>query len=312
MLRSSIDRSNRLGLSSDFAIALSPRLTSLSFSSCICYKPGSPLKLAINGFGDCLMITLHDKSEIESFLQKNVFLHLYSLGDLDDFFWNYTTWYGSKEKEEIKVIILLYMGLSLPILLALADDIEPMKELLQSIVHLLPPRFYAHLSPGLEEVLQAQFQLRPHGEHYKMALKHKSMLKDVDTSTVVRLSMDDLEDILKLYQVSYPGNWFDPRMLETNQYFGIKEENGLLSIAGVHVYSKQFNVAALGNIATHPDYRGHGLGKAVTARLCQSLSEDIDHIGLNVKTDNEGTIALYKKLGFEVVCSYGEFMVELR
>ena len=39
-------------------------------------------------------IVLHDKDQIAGLLWQNVYLNLYSLGDLDDFFWNYTTWYA--------------------------------------------------------------------------------------------------------------------------------------------------------------------------------------------------------------------------
>jgi hypothetical protein len=121
------------------------------------------------------MLVLHDKDEIESFLQKNVFLHIYSIGDLDDFFWNHTTWYALKQNGEIKAIILFYTGLPLPTLLALTENMAPMQELLQSILHLLPARFYAHLNPGLEEVVREQFQLRSHGQHYKTGQLHLIM-----------------------------------------------------------------------------------------------------------------------------------------
>lgn len=255
-------------------------------------------------------ICLHDKAEIASFLRKNVFLHIYGIGDLDDFFWKYTTWYALEQHGEIRAVILLYTGLSLPALLALSDDIPSMRALLDSVVYLLPGRFYAHLSPGLETVLEGQFRLTSHGEHYKMALRRRSALDVVDVSNVARLSQEDLEGILRLYEASYPDNWFDPRMLETGQYFGIWGEEGPLSIAGVHVYSRAYKVAALGNITTHPDHRGKGLARSVTARLCGSLCEKIDHVGLNVKADNRIAISLYERLGFEVVCSYGEYTVE--
>jgi len=39
-------------------------------------------------------VCLHDKSAIEQFLRRNTWLHLYELGDLDEFFWQYTTWYA--------------------------------------------------------------------------------------------------------------------------------------------------------------------------------------------------------------------------
>jgi len=118
-----------------------------------------------------------------------------------------------------------------------------------------------------------------------------------------------LPDIQAFYQDSYPGNWFDPRMLETGQYFGLLTDDRLVSVGGIHVYSPQYRVAALGNIATHPAYRGRGCGKAVTARICQSLSQTVDEIGLNVKADNRPALACYQRLGFDVVAEYGEFAV---
>ena len=255
-------------------------------------------------------ISLHDKAEIASFLRENVFLHIYSIGDLDEFFWRYTTWHAVEQDGTVEAIALLYTGLPLPTLLALCDDIPTMRTLLGSAVHLLPRRFYAHLGPGLETILEETLRLAPHGKHCKMALRDRSALDAVDVSTVARLSEEDLEEILRLYEVSYPGNWFDPRMLETGQYFGVWGEEGLVSIAGVHVYSRAYRVAALGNVTTRPDHRGKGLGRSVTAKLCASLCEDVDHIGLNVKVDNHIAISLYGRLGFEVVCSYGEYTVE--
>jgi GNAT superfamily N-acetyltransferase len=256
------------------------------------------------------VICLHDKKTIELFLRKNIDLHIYSLGDLDDFFWPYTTWYAlTIINDTPEAIALLYTGLSLPTLLALSEQPEIMAELLKSITHILPDKFYVHLSPGLENVFREDFDLEPHGEHYKMTLKDLSIIRELDCSLVIRLSQPDLNDIIRLYEESYPGNWFDSRMLETNQYFGIREDGKLVSIAGVHVFSEKYRVTALGNITTHPFSRGKGYGRLVTARLCQSLAEKVDHMGLNVKSDNHSAISCYRKLGFEICTSFGEFMV---
>ena len=102
---------------------------------------------------DIRRICLHDKREIERHLRKDVYLNIYSIGDLDDFFWPYTCWYASKTAGGIDAVALLYLGQSLPTLLALSQKTEAMCGLLQSIEYLLPRRFYAHLSPGLESVL---------------------------------------------------------------------------------------------------------------------------------------------------------------
>lgn len=182
-------------------------------------------------------VLLHDKSEIEAFLRQNVHLHIYSLGDLDPFFWDYTIWFGLRLDRGLKAVALLYTGLPLPTFLALTDDVSSMRDLLDSIAHLLPRRFYAHLTPGVEESVARDFRLESHGEHHKMALKRESALGVVDTSGTVRLTLKDLDDIVRLYDASYPGNWFDSRMLETSQYFGLRDHSQLVAVAGVHVFS---------------------------------------------------------------------------
>ncbi|NIP23382.1 MAG: GNAT family N-acetyltransferase [Phycisphaerae bacterium] len=257
-------------------------------------------------------VHIDDKNQIEAFLRKNVFLNIYSLGDLDDFFRPYTNWYALTNTEGIKAIVLVYMSGSLPCLHALteSENIHYMEELLQSLIPIFPERFYAHLSLGLEGALGKHYSLKSHGEHYKMALTKKYLLSRVDTSEVIALSISDLDEIVSLFEAAYPENWFDPRLLDTNQYYGIRESSKLISVAGVHVYSRRYRVAALGNITTHPEYRGKGYGTAVTAGVCKSLLREIDHVGLNVKTDNTSAIRCYEKLGFEILDSYGEYEVE--
>ena len=255
------------------------------------------------------VVDLHDKDRIEGFLRRNVYLHIYSIGDLDDFFFPDTAWYGWEEGSNILAIALLYTGSADPTLLALSEQQDIMSELVQLIFPVLPERFYAHLSPVVVEVVKQQCKIKSYGKHYKMGLKNKMLLADVDCSQVFGLTENDLDEMLGLYKNSYPGNWFNARMLQTKQYFGLRIKDQLISVAGVHVYSKKYKVAALGNIVTHPDYRGRGFGKTVTAKLCQSLFEHVDNIGLNVKADNVAAVALYEKLGFEIISTYYESMV---
>ena len=55
-----------------------------------------------------------------------------------------------------------------------------MYDLLKSIIPVLPYKFYAHFSPGLERIFQDNYELKSHGEHYKMALKDLSAARSVD------------------------------------------------------------------------------------------------------------------------------------
>lgn len=257
---------------------------------------------------------LHSRHEIETFLRRDTFLHFYSIGDLDNFFWQYTTWYALPDLQQaISEIALLYSGGSLPVLLAISEEPgDNMGELLQSILPLLPRRFYAHISGDRASIFADDYYIQPHGLHYNMALIYKDRVDTIETSTVIPLTASNLPELKALYRVSYPDNSFDPRMLEIGYYYGIRQGEDIISVAGVHVYSQRYKVAAPGNVTTHPNFRGQGLGTAVCAKLCQELLRTVDHIGLNVKADNTSAIASYKKLGFEVIAEYSEYAFEVK
>lgn len=257
-------------------------------------------------------ILIHDKRELENFLLKHRQLNFYLLGDLDDFFWPYTSWFALEEDGQISALLLMYSGIRPVTVLAIENkNYSQMLQLLEDSLPLLPSSFYAHLSVGLDKVLSAHgYQIKLHGEHYKMALTDTQKLELFDTKDVEQLSVDHLAEILALYKDSYPENWFDPRMLETGQYTGLRDKKGqLISVAGIHVYSPQYRIAALGNITTHPEFRGQGWAQRVTAGLCILLLHSVDAIGLNVRSDNIPAIQAYQKIGFEVVGTYNEWMV---
>lgn len=258
-------------------------------------------------------VLIRDKDEIERYFRRDTFLHLYEIGDLDDPYWEGTNWYALKDGDEIRALALFYTGIALPVLLALTSErVDSLRELLAAIAHELPGRFYAHMTSGVEEVFGDRHDLEPHGTHLKMALNRPELLDQVDTSDAVRLSLSDLDEMISLYDASYPGHWFEEKMLTGGQYYGLRRDGKLVSIAGVHVFSKRYRVAALGNITTLPTMRGQGLARVTTAALCRSLLVEADQIGLNVKDDNLGAIACYERLGFERCGIYGEYMVEVK
>jgi ribosomal protein S18 acetylase RimI-like enzyme len=253
-----------------------------------------------------------DKVQIETFLRRDPFLHIYGIGDLDDFFWPYTKWYGLECDGVIKSLFLYYWGVDTPTLLAFEDhNIEESKELLRGIISYLPDQFYCHIAPHLENDLREKFQLSDDGLYYKFKLVDS--LPDVENSNCLEtrfLEERYLDQINHLYSESYPGNWFDKRMLETAKYLGAFKEDKMLAIAGVHVYSEKYKIAVLGNIATTPVYRNQGIAKKLTNLLCQHLLETVDLIGLNVDSSNKAAIRCYQNVGFKIHSTYKEFVVK--
>ncbi len=276
---------------------------------------------AITAASMAQLIEIDDKARLAAFFAQDLPLHIYELGDLDDFYWPNTTWFGWERRGELCAVALLYVGTNMPTLLLLERNCPSESiALLDAISPHLPDRYYAHLSPGLQTQL-ADHCLTPHGRHLKMCLTAPERIHAVDWAVdravdraigavdVEPLDMSHREELTAFYQSSYPGHWFLPRMLQTGQYFAIRTGDSLVAAAGVHVYSPKYAVAALGNIATRPDARGQGFARRVIARLCQSLLEHTSTIGLNVHADNQPALHCYRTLGFEVVAEYDEFAV---
>ena len=69
--------------------------------------------------------TCSDKDRLENYLRRCSELNYYHLGDLDDFFWPYTSWFALKEQGDIQALVLLYIGCEIPTVLAVRADNHP-------------------------------------------------------------------------------------------------------------------------------------------------------------------------------------------
>jgi predicted GNAT family acetyltransferase len=258
------------------------------------------------------VVELREKDAIAAFCRRRPAVHAYELGDLDDFFWPHTRWMGLERGGRLEQLALVYDEPDPPVLLALAEEPEDgMRDLVRHVAADLPARVYAHLSPGLVDALAPL--LVPEAApvaHCKLGLVDPDFLPAHDTADAEPLSSSDLDEVERFYADAYPGTWFQARMLETGRYVGIRRKGRLVCVAGVHVWSPAWGVAAVGNVATLPEFRGSGLATAGCARLCRVLLDDgIDVVSLNVRADNAAAIRAYEKLGFTHAADYVEVML---
>ena len=257
------------------------------------------------------VVELRDRDAIAAFCRRRPAVHAYALGDLDDFFWPHTRWYGWERDGALGQVVLLYDEPDPPVLLALAEEpVASMAALLRGLEAVLPSTVYAHLTPGLLAALAPR--LVPEAapvDHRKLGLVDPEMLNR-NGDGAVPLGPEDRDEVLAFYERAYPGTWFELRMLETRRYVGIRERGKLVCVAGVHVWSPTWRVAALGNVATLPEARGRGLATTACAQLCRTLLDDgIDTIALNVRADNAAAIRSYEKLGFAQAADYVEVLL---
>jgi ribosomal protein S18 acetylase RimI-like enzyme len=255
-----------------------------------------------------------DRNSLAAYFSNNPLLHLYELGDLDDFYFEYTRWFVRRDDRQITAAVLLYTAFDPPVLLGLAEQNSrgALSSLLSDLLPHLPPRIYAHLSPGLEDLFSPGYTAAHHGLHHKMGLPPAVILPHVTAHKVTRLSSADADELTRLYDEHYPAHAFDPRMLTGGVFWGVKAKGKIIAAAGVHVYSPQYQVAAIGNVVTHTAFRGLGLAKQVTIKLCQDLSNTVKTIGLNVKADNTPALRLYAQLGFVHMADYCEISFAAR
>ena len=181
-----------------------------------------------------------------------------------------------------------------------------MDELLAAIID---DRFrsalYVHATPPLLDTLAERYAIEDAEPHLKLALGRTDLLAAHAARSRAPRRGPTWTRSRRSTRRPIPGTWFVPRMLATGRYVGIRRDGRLVCVAGVHVHSPTWGVAALGNVATLPELRGQGLARGACAALCLLLLADgIETIALNVRADNAAAIAAYTRLGFEPVAAY--------
>lgn len=82
-------------------------------------------------------------------------------------------------------------------------------------------------------------------------------------------------------------------------FFVARNEKGVIGYAGVQITA---GIGYVTNIAVASAFRGRGIGRALTERLCSACAEkQAESITLEVRPSNTAAVALYRKLGFAVV-----------
>lgn len=207
---------------------------------------------------------------------------------------------------------MIYTGLTVPNVMAFGLTAK-FDALLSEILPTLPEQFHCHFLGKYREAIKEHFAEKPLGTFLKMKLVDPDQsVRAMQSDNVRKLTVQDSDQLISMYEEDYPGHYFISRMLETGKYFGYFDKGQIVSVAGVHVDSDEYKIAVLGNIVTSGNHRGRGYAGIVTACLVRELVEEGKLICLNVKQDNQPAIRCYEKLGFRKHCEYEESLFELK
>ncbi len=277
------------------------------------------------------IVALRQPDRIRPFLWKDRFFADYALGDLDPAHFQFTKWFGAEEDGELYAIVMLYNDLNPPIFFAMGeargieaifDRVVKLPQISLSICeeHLpivekhfrvepvpmlkmaLLPADFRSMTAAIGVTLSVAKSLRSKNEILCRSAAENdtdAFVEHREALVMTRLNVSHMPQLEELYSHG-GGDAFRQRSLELGVFCGVFDDDCLVSVAGTHIVSDNERIAALGNVMTHPDYRGRGLATAVTSAVCEELLDrGIGMIGLSVGRSNEAAIRVYEKIGFK-------------
>ncbi len=118
-----------------------------------------------------------------------------------------------------------------------------------------------------------------------------------------KLSEKTLDGVAELEKICFSQPWSRSSLeLLTKEGIGVgmvcSKDGRVCAYGGMIVAVDEGQIT---NIATHPDYRRQGYGRAVVEALVKyAKMNGLDSISLEVRESNKAAIELYTKLGFKV------------
>ena len=113
-----------------------------------------------------------------------------------------------------------------------------------------------------------------------------------------RLEGSDAREINRLYRADGVVSYYSPRQIDDALYFGAEIDGQIVAVAGTHVISSASAIAVVGNVYTHPHFRGQKLAQAATSAVTESLLMNCRDVVLSVDPANTAAVGAYARLGY--------------
>ncbi len=118
--------------------------------------------------------------------------------------------------------------------------------------------------------------------------------------SVCRITRAHLAAVAELERLCFSSPWSENALELLLGELGVGviclEEDMVVAYGGMLLVPGEGQIT---NIATHPNYRRRGYGRAVTeALLCIARERQLEQVSLEVRVSNQSAIALYEGLGF--------------
>jgi ribosomal protein S18 acetylase RimI-like enzyme len=244
---------------------------------------------------------LEDKEEIYSILKQDRLYAAYAIGDLEPSLFEKCQWAAAYQEGKPKALCLLFKGLTPNAVFCMGDG-AGLVVILGSVLR--PGRVFFAARPEHVPSLRALYDLDPAETLIRMAVTAAEFRPD--EGSAVRLTPHDTHGLNTLYRMG-GGTGFASYQVSEGIFYGVRRDGKVIATAGTHVMSPKYGIGCVGNVFTHPDFRGHGYAAAcISAVVRDVLAAGCRDVVLNVRQDNGPAIHVYARLGFREHSRYEE------
>jgi ribosomal protein S18 acetylase RimI-like enzyme len=247
------------------------------------------------GSAEYTLRPLYDRERIRGLLGRRRAYAAYALGQLDPTLFRLTEWWEARGENGDALALHSRGGLGN------ATFMMGDAGALDAILALHPGAHHTFLTcetHHLDTVLS----------HYELEHRQTMIRMMVTPATfkphpqqVRRLDSADARAVNALYRNDGAPSFYSGRQISDSIYFGAERDGHLVAVAGTHVISAASGIAVVGNVYTHPAYRGRHLAQATTSAVTEQLLRVCGEVVLSVDPTNEAAVRAYERLGYSEV-----------
>lgn len=250
---------------------------------------------------DFVIETLSSANQIRSLLQPRVEYTAYALGQLEPGLFERTRWYYARGSTGSGLVLHSRGGLGdATFVMGDPDAANATLSIYPGAVNT-----YVTCQPQHLPALRNVYRLSNQQPMIRMSVTTETF-EPSEPARTIPLQGIDIRRVNQLYSVEGNPSYYVPEHIDQGIYRGVVVDGHLVAIAGTHVLSRQERVAVVGNVFTHPAYRGYGYATAATSAVTETLLHFCDHVVLTVDPTNTPAVSAYRRLGYEEVCQLVE------
>ncbi len=244
---------------------------------------------------DYVVRSLSDPDEIRELLTPDRAYAAYALGQLQPGLFEKTEWHVARGAAGEALLLHSRGGLGNALFTLGAG--EPLEAVLQ--IYPGPRHTFLTCQTSQQETALRHFVLPAASA---MARLHVDRERFQPTEGEVRrLTGREAHRINSLYRADGTAAFYTAANIDRAVYYGAYDDGRMVAVAGTHVVSALDDIGVVGNVFTHPLFRGRGFGRTVTSAVTREVLESCREAVLSVDPANVAAVRAYERLGFHEV-----------